>query len=62
MTSKNSSFAYSGHMLEILILGIVVCFNISRSKYGNFVSSGLVEFEHHRAAKFIHVITISFHH
>ena len=61
MTSKNSSFKYSGHKLESLILGIVVCFRISRKSEANWDSSGLVELLHPHAAMFTPVKTTSLH-
>ena len=62
MMWKNESLRYSGHILDILILGIVVWFNISCNKYINWDCWILLVLSHHRAARLTHVRTISFHH
>gem|GEM_PF-5480538 len=62
ITSKNWSFKNSGQRLEILILFIFVLSNICCSNSANLLSLGFFVSVHHRAAKLIHVITISFHH
>ena len=47
-------------MLEILILGMVVCFSIASSSSGNLLSSGFLVLLAPRAMRFTHVKTISF--
>jgi len=60
MTSKKWSLAYSGQMLEILILGMVVCLRIASSSWGNLLSAGFLVLLAPRAMRLIQVRTISF--
>jgi hypothetical protein len=62
ITSKKLSFKNSGHRLEILILSIFVSSKICLNSSANLFCCGFLVSVHHRAAKLIQVMTISFHH
>ena len=57
---KKWSVRYCGSILDILILGIVVCLRISSKRYENLLSSDFLVSLAHQAARLIPVITTSF--